>query len=82
MNTRDIIDTVEARRKELGMTQEALAQAAGVSRRTLTAFLSGKAQIGIRRLLRLATALQLSLSLTPRCERPTEAELAGIFRED
>jgi HTH-type transcriptional regulator/antitoxin HipB len=82
MDLTGIIEVIERRRAERGVTQEALAEMAGVSRRTLNSFFSGKTEIGLRRLLRIAAALDLTLALSPGQGRPTESELAAIFHED
>jgi transcriptional regulator with XRE-family HTH domain len=80
-NGRDLAKAIDARRRELKLTQEELAQRSQVSRSTLNAFLSGRTDIGLRRLLRLAAVLNLSLRLVPNIGRPTVDDLEEMFHE-
>ncbi len=73
---------VVARRKSAGLTQAELAERAHLSRRTIIDFESGKSDLGIRRLMRILLALNLSISVAPASDRPTESELRNIFRDD
>lgn len=82
MDTIKIIETLVSRRKELGVTQTELARRAGVSRRTIHAIESGEADVGLRRLVRLLRSLDLSIEISPGTGRPTESQLAHIFRDD
>lgn len=70
------------RRAELGLTQEALALRAKISRRTVIAIEAGEADLGLRRLLRVCLALGLELGLSLAHERPTEENLRAIFEDD
>jgi transcriptional regulator with XRE-family HTH domain len=61
----DVMRAVETRRHELAVTPEELARRSGMSRRTINACLAGQTEISLRLLLRIATALQLTLQLAP-----------------
>lgn len=82
MDIVELVQVIELRRAERGMTQEMLARSAGISRRTLNSFFAGEADIGLRRLLRIASVLDLTLTLAPGKGRPTEADLPNLFREE
>ena len=77
----DLAKALDARRRELKMTQKRLAECSQVSRSTLNAFLSGRTDIGLRRLLRLSAVLDLSLRLAPSIGRPTVDDLEEMFHE-
>lgn len=80
-NGRDLAKAIDVRRRELKLTQDELAQRSQVSRSTLNAFLSGRTDIGLRRLSRLAAVLNLSLRLVPSIGRPTVDDLEEMFHE-
>jgi transcriptional regulator with XRE-family HTH domain len=82
LSTADVMRSIEARRLELEVTPAELARRSGVSRRTLNACLSGHTDISLRRLLRIAAALCLTLQLAPEpeCERFSTAQIQ--VRED
>lgn len=80
-NGRDLAKAIDARRRELKLTQEELAQRSQVSRSTLNAFLSGRSDIGLRRLERLTVSLNLSLRLMPSLGRPTVEDIEEMFHE-
>ena len=82
MDIRELIEVIEKRRAERNMTQETLAKFSGVSRRTLNSFFAGETEIGLRRLLRIASVLDLTLALTPGKGRPIESDLHSMFREE
>lgn len=65
----DVMRAVETRRHELAVTPEELARRSGMSRRTINACLAGHTEISLRLLLRIATALQLTLQLAPEAGR-------------
>jgi transcriptional regulator with XRE-family HTH domain len=65
MTPLELAQLLDKRRRDRGMTQEQLAAAANVSRRTINAFVQGDTDIGIRRLIRLCSALDLVLDLQP-----------------
>jgi transcriptional regulator with XRE-family HTH domain len=75
----ELAQLLEKRRREQGITQEQLAAAAGVSRRTINGFIQGDTDIGLRRFTRLCNALDLVIELHPG-QMPTEEELHLIFR--
>ncbi|MEQ1829929.1 MAG: helix-turn-helix transcriptional regulator [Pirellula sp.] len=63
--------TIRARRKEIGMSQEAMAAAAGVHRTYASSIERGQVTISIDVAERVAAALELSLSeLFLKMERP------------
>lgn len=70
------------RRRELGLTQQAVASLAKVGRRTLIELEAGEADIGLRRLLRILMVLSLDLELRLITERPSEDQLRDIFRDE
>lgn len=82
MDLDTLTKTIVNSRRLAGLTQADLAERARVSRRTIIDFESGKSDLGIRRLMRILFALNLSLSVGPASERPTESELRNIFRDD
>ncbi|MDY7575469.1 helix-turn-helix transcriptional regulator [Actimicrobium sp. CCI2.3] len=82
MTTEKIITQLITRRRELKITQDELARRAGVNRRTIVAIEAGTSDVGLRRLLRILTAMDMSVTLTLGAGRPTEAELTSIFRDD
>lgn len=82
MDIQELIAVIENRRAERNMTQETLAKFAGISRRTLNGFFAGETEIGLRRLLRIASVLDLTLALTPGKGRPIASDLDAIFREE
>ena len=82
MDTKKIVSQLIARRRELKLTQDELARRAGMSRRTINSIEAGDSDVGLRRLLRMLAALDMSLKITPGVGRPTEEELAAIFRDD
>ena len=63
MHELDVIKTIKARRKMLGVTQEHLAELAGVGLRTLKDLESGKGNPTVTTLSKLADVLGLDLNL-------------------
>ena len=63
---RSIADIMKKRRKLLGINQDALAEIAGVSVRTVKAIESDTANPSIRLLLKILGALGLTLRVTAR----------------
>lgn len=82
MDTEKLGKLLAARRNELGLTQEALALRAKISRRTLIALEAGVADLGLRRLLRVCQALGLELELSVVHARPLEENLRTLFEDD
>ena len=70
----DLSALVRGRRQALGLSQEALADRANVSRQWVSAFEQGRPGSELRLILRLLEALELRLSVDPleetRPERP------------
>ena len=62
---RDLGVAVRGRRIDLGLSQDALAARAGVSRRWLSAFESGKGSVELVMVLRTLAALDLELRVDP-----------------
>jgi transcriptional regulator with XRE-family HTH domain len=62
----DIASALRARAKRIAITQDALGEAAGISRRTLTHVLSGTHDIKLTTLLAVADRLGLELTLIPK----------------
>lgn len=82
MNTQFIASTIIASRKKLGLTQIDLAKLAGISRRTLILIESGEQDISFRKLERILNALGMTLTISQENKRPTESQLAEIFKDD
>lgn len=82
MTPETFIQTLIDSRRLANLTQAELAERAHVSRRTIIDFEAGKSDIGMRRLMRILSALNLSLSVGPASERPTESELRDLFKDD
>ena len=82
MHTDDIIAAILQERRARRMTQAELAERAGISRRALVDLESGKRDIGLRKLIRILDSLGLSLAVRGGADRPTEAQLRDMFRED
>jgi transcriptional regulator with XRE-family HTH domain len=74
----DLGKTLRARRREGGLTQQALADAAGVPRRTYQRLEAGHPGTRIDVLILALRALGLRIVLTPR-QRPTLDELGAIY---
>lgn len=72
-------DTFRARRIQRGMTQEAVAQSAGVTRRTVSDFENGKAAISAANLSRLLASVGLELAVREASARPTLDDLAERY---
>lgn len=68
------------RRVRLGLTQEQVAAAAGVSRKTLSDFENGGGRISFGNLNRLLHALGLELATREASGRPTLDELSERYR--
>ena len=82
MTPETFIQTLIDSRRLANLTQAELAKRAHVSRRTIIDFEAGKSDIGMRRLMRILSALNLALSVNPASERPTESELRDLFKDD
>lgn len=75
---------IAGRRKQLKLSQAALARNAGISRATLEALENGRArELGFAKLTKLLAALGLELKLqAARSHRPTLDELLQEDRDD
>lgn len=62
-SSESLAETIRARRKELGLTQQDLADLSTVSARTIFDLESGNSAITFQRLLLVLTALGLSIDL-------------------
>lgn len=70
---------LRAERKNRGLTQVQLAQAAGVSRAWLAKFENGHPASSIEPIFRVLTALELDLSLIERRYSPQEAAVLAAL---
>jgi HTH-type transcriptional regulator / antitoxin HipB len=68
-------------RKERGLTQEALARVAAVTRLKVVQIEAGKASVSMEAYARVAAALGQDLGLQPS-RRPTLDELEDLLRDD
>ncbi|MCS3507495.1 helix-turn-helix transcriptional regulator [Achromobacter sp. JUb104] len=68
-----LIETLRQTRKKLGLTQQALADQAGISRRALVA-IEGGGDCSLSTLRRLMRVLNLELTLSPAEYRPPNLE--------
>ena len=66
MHQADLIQRLKARREQLGVTQEQLAELAGVALRTVKALDSGKGNPTVSTLVKLADVLGMELKLEVR----------------
>jgi transcriptional regulator with XRE-family HTH domain len=67
LNTISVVQSLEKRRQELGMSMAALAQRAGISLRTVQRVLAGEADAAnLRTIAAIADALDADLLLQPR----------------
>jgi transcriptional regulator with XRE-family HTH domain len=66
MHHTDLIQQLKARREQLGVTQEQLAELAAVGLRTIKALDSGKGNPTVNTLIKLADVLGMELKLEVR----------------
>ena len=64
MHSTNLIETIKARRANLGVTQEMLADLSGVGLRTLKQFESGKGNSTLETLNKLGNSLGMELTFT------------------
>jgi transcriptional regulator with XRE-family HTH domain len=76
---RPIEEEFRSRRISLGVTQQAAAEAAGISRRTLVAFETGGSGISLANLKRLLSTVGLELATREAAARPTLDELSRHY---
>jgi transcriptional regulator with XRE-family HTH domain len=81
LNMDRLATTFRARRIALGLSQAQAAEAAGISRGTLTAFENGEGRISLGNLRRLMSAVGLELSTREASKRPTLDELAEHYAD-
>jgi DNA-binding XRE family transcriptional regulator len=72
MHFKQLISQVKQRREELQVTQETLAEIAGVGLRTLKQFESGKGNPTLQTVSKLAEALGMELNLKVKTTEPFE----------
>lgn len=82
MDAEQIRQTLATRRRERRLTQAQLGVLAQVSREMILRFEKGDHDIGLRRLLRLCSALDLELIVRPGQGRPILEELDELFKDD
>jgi len=75
---RELSHALRIRRRECGLTQQALADAAGIPRRTYQRLEGGHPGARVDALILALRALGLSIGLVPR-RRPTLDELGTIY---
>ena len=76
MTLQEIGQALQRARKTSKRTQAEVAQELGMSRATVSAIENGTVgEIGVRKIIALATTLGLELSIGPRRRRPTLQEL-------
>jgi transcriptional regulator with XRE-family HTH domain len=75
-------DAFRSRRLERGITQEAAAQAARLTRKTVSDFENGRGSISAANLSRLLTAVGLELVAREASRRPLLDELAQRYGDD
>jgi transcriptional regulator with XRE-family HTH domain len=81
MNLNEIGAALRSARKAMNRSQADLAASLGMSRATVSAIENGTvSEIGVRKLMALASALGLDLSIGPRRPRPTLQELRADSR--
>ncbi|MDH6238582.1 helix-turn-helix domain-containing protein [Cryobacterium sp. CG_9.6] len=78
---RDLGAAVRQRREALGLTQRALADAAGVSRETVLAFEAGKAGVSLGRVFTLLSALHLALHVADAPDGDDSTTLDDVFAD-
>lgn len=78
---RELGAAVRHRRESRGLTQQDLANAAGVSRETLLAFESGKPGVSLGRVFNVLSALDLSLHVDEATGGEDDNTLDGVFED-
>lgn len=73
----DLAATVRGRRLELNLSQQALAERAGVSRSWIARFETGRSSSEVALLMRVLDALSLELSVAPRASTVPPAGGSG-----
>ena len=76
IDIQEIGELLSHRRKTLGLSQQQVAGANGMSRVTLSRFENGKLpEIGIKKVMAICATLGLELTIKDRSKRPTLQEL-------
>jgi HTH-type transcriptional regulator/antitoxin HipB len=75
LTARDLGARIRARRQEVGLSQGALADRAGVSRQWIVAAEGGKPTVELAPVLRVLAALGLALDLGPAPADPPDVDL-------
>lgn len=78
--TTSLFNQFRQRRIDQGLTQDEVAAAAGVSRKTLSELEAGREKITLGKLSRLLRAVGLELATREASPRPTLDELADRYR--
>ncbi|MDR1647051.1 MAG: helix-turn-helix transcriptional regulator [Zoogloeaceae bacterium] len=81
MDSIEIRGILADRRRELGLTQAELGKRARLSREMVLRFENGGHDIGLRRLLRLASGLGLEMLVRPGNGCPVLEDLSALFGE-
>lgn len=76
-----VVRTFLARRHDLNLTQGDVAQAARVSRQTVSDFENGRAAVALPTLVRLLASVGLELTTRELSARPTLDELADRYSD-
>jgi transcriptional regulator with XRE-family HTH domain len=66
MNSSELASGILSRRTELGMTQQYVAELAGITRRALSEWEAGRGNPGFKQLSQVLAVLGLQLSITKR----------------
>jgi len=77
----DLAATVRGRRLELDLSQQALAERAGVSRSWIARFETGRSSSEVALLMRVLDALSLELSVAPRASKVPTTGRSGAEDE-
>ena len=78
-NARDLGAAAREKREALGLTQQALADAAGVSREWLLGFEGGKPGVSLFRVFTVLHALHLTVDLSDSTEVDEDTLLDDVF---
>jgi transcriptional regulator with XRE-family HTH domain len=81
MDSQQIRETLDSRRRERKLTQAKLGQLSEIAREDISRFFGGK-DIPLRRFLRLCAALGLEVELRPASGRPTADDLSSIYKDE
>jgi transcriptional regulator with XRE-family HTH domain len=82
MNTEELRVVFIEQRKALGLTQASVAQRAQVSREMISHFENGTHDIGLRKLERICSAVDLEILFRAGKGRPVLEDLDALFNDD